>query len=166
MSLVAPLLMELEQEAETTKALFERIPEDKLGWKPHAKSMSLGQLALHIANSPATVAQLAQESEVPLFAFEPGPEPASVAETLTALQEGVKTAKGLLENMDDETVLAEWSLVKDGEKVMSMPRLGLLRAIMLNHFYHHRGQLTVYLRMQDVPLPPVYGASADENPLA
>jgi uncharacterized damage-inducible protein DinB len=165
MSVTQALIGELEQEAATTRRVLERVPEDKLGWKPHEKSMSLGQLALHIANTLGTVAKMAARNDVSPPDFQQA-EAGSSAEVLAALDESVAKAKTYLAGVSDESAAEEWRVVAGGQTVMAMPRMGLLRAIMLNHWYHHRGQMTVYLRELDVPVPSVYGPSADENPFA
>ena len=164
MRMVDPLLQELEQEAAATKRLLERVPGDKLAWKPHEKSMTLGQLALHIATIPGNVAGIAVEDEMPLPEFGNAPAAEKAEELVPALDESLASARKILGGMDDAKLLANWKVVKDGQAVMEMPRAGLLRGILLNHWYHHRGQLTVYLRLLEVPLPATYGASADENP--
>lgn len=157
--------MELEQEAKTTRRVLERVPADKLSWKPHPKSMSLGQLALHVASTPGNVAMLAAANVDTPPSFQQA-EATSSVELLSALETSVATAKRSLAGWDDAKMMENWSLSANGKAVMAMPRMGLLRAIMLNHWYHHRGQLTVYLRLLGVPLPSVYGPSADENPFA
>jgi uncharacterized protein YndB with AHSA1/START domain/uncharacterized damage-inducible protein DinB len=157
------LLAELEQESQTTRKLLERIPDDKLSWRPHAKSFTLGKLALHIAAAPGAVASAAVHDtfEVP---SEPQAEGASRAAILAEFSRGLGQAKEALATMDDTRVFANFTATKDGKPLMVFPRIGFLRSIMLNHLYHHRGQLTVYLRLLDVPVPSVYGPSADENP--
>ena len=114
----------------------------------------------------SAVVRLPSGVNTPLIAFGnlPTCEPASAL--LTTLEEGVKNAKETLDGFDDRKLLAEWKVEKDGQQVMSMPRIRLVRAILLNHWYHHRGQLSVYLRLLDVPIPSIYGPSADENPFA
>lgn len=166
MSMVEPLIAELEQESEATRRLLERVPEEKLDWRPHEKSMSLGQLALHIASTPGAIAGLMEMDEVPPPDFGTNPLPGSKAEVLAAFEESLVQAREAMVALDDDRAMATWRVVDGGEELMALPRIGLLRAIMLNHWYHHRGQLTVYLRMLDVPLPAVYGASADENAFA
>jgi uncharacterized damage-inducible protein DinB len=159
------LIQELQQEAQTTRRVLERVPAERLSWRPHAKSMSLGQLALHIAALPGNVAQLATQSEIAVPDFE-HVEARSVDEILAALDDSIGSAREILEGFDDAAMGEIWR-VKDGDReVMAVPRGGMLRAILLNHWYHHRGQLTVYLRLLDVPLPSVYGPSADEQPFA
>jgi uncharacterized damage-inducible protein DinB len=165
MAMIDAMLQELEQEAQTTRRVLERVPQEHLGWRPHPKSYSLGQLALHIAQTPAGVAELAMQSPAapPDFAQQ---EAATSAELIAALEDSVKKAKSILAGVDDKTLLEHWRLVAGGRELMAMPRVAFLRALMLNHWYHHRGQLTVYLRQLNVPVPSVYGPSADENPFA
>ena len=163
MKAIDSILSEMDQEAQTTRRVLERIPNDKLGWKPHAKSFSLGQLGLHIARLPGGLsAAIASDTmEVPSFAQ---PEPKTRQEILDTFSQGLASAKETLKNMDDARLASTWTLTRNGKAVMSAPRIGVLRSILLNHGYHHRGQLSVYLRMLDVPVPSIYGPSADENP--
>ena len=165
MAIIQPLLQELEHEAQTTRRVLERVPEEHMGWKPHPKSYSLGQLALHVAQLPGGVAELAMTSPAAPPAFVQQQARTS-AELITALDQAVAKAKSLLSGLDDEAATATWRLVSGDHELLAMPRVALLRAIMLNHWYHHRGQLTVYLRQLNVPVPSVYGPSADENPFA
>jgi uncharacterized damage-inducible protein DinB len=163
MRLADSILMEIDQEAQTTKRVLERIPDDKLAWKPHPKSYSLGQLALHIASVPGRVAAAAvpDSMEAPNFSQ---PEPKSRQEVLDTFSKSLESAKDTLKKMDDARLMAMWRLTKDGKVLMSVPRIGFIRSILMNHNYHHRGQLSVYLRMLDIPVPSIYGPSADENP--
>jgi len=165
MRLVDSILMELEQEAQTTKRVLDRIPDDKLAWKPHPKSYSLGQLALHIASVPGSVAAavVPDSMEAPNFSQ---PEPKSRLEVLDTFSKSLESAKDTLKKMDDARLTSMWRLTKNGKVLMSVPRIGFIRSILMNHNYHHRGQLSVYLRMLDVPVPSIYGPSADENPFA
>jgi uncharacterized damage-inducible protein DinB len=165
MPIVDSILMELNQEAATTRRVLERVPEKSLGWKPHPKSMSLGQLALHVATTPGGVARMVTGDAVELPQFTQ-PAATSTAELLAAFDSGIAQAKATLAAMDDARLMAPWSLKKGAQTLFTMPRLGVIRSIMLNHWYHHRGQLSVYLRSLDVPLPSIYGPSADENPFA
>jgi uncharacterized damage-inducible protein DinB len=157
--------MELEQEAQTTRKVLDRVPKEKLTWKPHSKSMSLGQLALHVAVVPGNVARLASPDTFELQAFTQ-PQPEDTREIIDALGRSIEAAKEIVGGMDDARVLSTWTATRDGKTVMALPRIAFLRAIMLNHWYHHRGQLCVYLRLLDIPLPSVYGPTADENPFA
>jgi uncharacterized damage-inducible protein DinB len=165
MSLVDSILMEIDQEAQTTKRVLERIPADKLAWKPHPKSFSLGQLALHIASLPsgAAAAVVPDTREVPNFSQ---PEPKSRQEVMDTFSNSLESAKETLKKMDDARLMATWKLTKNGKILMSVPRIAFIRSILMNQIYHHRGQLSVYLRMLDVPVPSIYGPSADENPFA
>ena len=161
------MLNEMRQEAVTTRRVLERVPEEKLSWKPHPTSMSLGQLSLHVAKIPGDLVGLAQLDgfDAAQANFDP-PEAKSVDEILTTLDDGVRAAENYLSGIDDKTAAGDWRLTVRGEEVFSLPRVGMLRTIMLNHWYHHRGQLAVYLRLLEVPVPVIYGRSADENPFA
>jgi uncharacterized damage-inducible protein DinB len=163
MSHVETLLQELEQEAQTTRRVLERVPEDRLGWKPHDKSMSLGQLALHVAIVPGAIADACRRSPFPLPEFT-HPSPASAGELIPALEQSVAKAREILRTMDDAELANTWRAVDGDAEVMAMPVGALLRSIMLNHWYHHRGQLSVYLRQVEALVPAIYGPSADENP--
>jgi uncharacterized damage-inducible protein DinB len=163
MPAIDAILMELDQEAKTTRRVLERVPEDKLGWKPHAKSFTLGQLAMHIAGGQKQIAKMAAEDVFELGSFGP-PEVKSRKEILEALDEGTTSAKNTLQNISDAKLMATWTLKKNGKTLMAVPRIGFIRSIMMNHIYHHRGQLSVYLRLLDVAVPSIYGPSADENP--
>jgi uncharacterized damage-inducible protein DinB len=158
-------LQELEQEAKTTRRALERVPENKLDWRPHPKSMSLGQLSLHIAVMPGAIAELSTQSPFQVKQFTQDPA-TSTAQLLSTLDEGLVKAKTILRGMDDAALGATWKMVDGDKEILSMPRAALLRTVMLNHWYHHRGQLTVYLRELGVPVPSIYGPSADENPFA
>ncbi|HEX6623566.1 MAG TPA: DinB family protein [Pyrinomonadaceae bacterium] len=167
MALIDGMLLELEQEAQTTRRVLERVPDDRLAWRPHEKARTLGELALHVAIVPGGVAELAASpspAQAPQFTDDPRPQ--SAAELLPALDESIAKAKRVLGGMDDDALMSTLRLMQDEREVFAIPRAALLRSIMLNHWYHHRGQLTVYLRQLDVPIPSVYGPSADENPFA
>jgi uncharacterized damage-inducible protein DinB len=167
MRLADSLLQELAMEAATTRRVLERVPDAKLAWKPAEKSRTLGQLALHIATNPGAVASLASSNPAELPGFgAPEPSPASTAELLATLDRSVEQATAIVGGMDDAALAETWRLTGGGRDVLTMPRVALLRTIMLNHWYHHRGQLSVYLRELGVPVPSIYGPSADENPFA
>jgi uncharacterized damage-inducible protein DinB len=166
MKIIDGLLAELEQEAETTRRVLERIPQAHLSWKPHQKSMSLGQLALHVATVPGSVAEAAAQDIIPEPPAFVHPEASTSSELVPALTESVAKAKRALGGFDDERMRATWRLQSRGKDIMAMPRVAFVRAIMLNHWYHHRGQLLVYLRLLDQSVPSVYGPTADENPFA
>ena len=163
MRLADSILNEMDQEAQTTKRVLERVPEGKYSWRPHPKSFSVGQLALHIASVQGNVAALAAQDTVEAPVFTQA-EAKSRQEILDAFSKSLEGAKDTVGKMDDARLMGTWTLTKDGKTIMSVPRIGIVRSILLNHVYHHRGQLSVYLRMLDVPVPSIYGPSADENP--
>lgn len=166
-TMVAPLLGEFREEAKITRRILDRVPEAKLTWKPHVKSMSLGQLAWHVATIPGGIARIAQLDSFDVLqgSFVP-PQPESKHEILAAYDKSVQDAEQFLPTLTDESAQANWRLMKGDRELFHQPRIGVIRTIMLNHWYHHRGQLSVYLRLLDVPLPVIYGRSADEDPFA
>ncbi len=165
MSMITALLQEFENEAGTTRRVLERVPSDKLAWQPHPKSMSLGVLALHVAASPGVICGWAAQ-DVTQFKGDPSPTPASTEEILAAHDRSVTTTKDILGKLGDEGLQGMWSLKAGDNTLMTMPKAALVRAVVMNHWIHHRGQLSVYLRLLDVPVPSIYGPSADENPFA
>jgi uncharacterized damage-inducible protein DinB len=165
MSMCTAVLQEFDTEAGTTRRVLERVPTDKLAWKPHPKSMSLGELALHVAASPAVIAGWCAQ-DCTEFTGEKTPTPSSTADILAAHDKGVKTVKDTLGKLGDEGLKEMWTAKAGGTTLMTMPKTALVRAIVMNHWIHHRGQLSVYLRLLDVPVPAIYGPSADENPFA
>ncbi len=165
MSMIQQLLQELEQEGQTTRRVLERVPEAHLAWKPHAKSMSLGQLAQHVATTPGGVAQMVAQSPFQMPKFEQ-PTTASAAALVPTLERSLSQARDVLSTFDDARLGSLWRIVNGDQEMMALPVGAALRTIMLNHWYHHRGQLSVYLRELDVPVPSIYGPSADENPFA
>jgi uncharacterized damage-inducible protein DinB len=162
------ILAEMEQEAKTTLRVLERVPEDQLTWKPHEKSMSLGQLALHIANTPSGVSKmvLTDSFELSPKLFQEPPSPASRAEVIAAFQQALAEARENLSRFDDASAMSTWTVTSAGKQIMALPKAAFLRNVLLNHSYHHRGQLSVYLRLLNIPVPSIYGPSADENPFA
>jgi uncharacterized damage-inducible protein DinB len=163
MSIIEGLLQELDQEAQTTRRVLERVPGDRLGWKPHEKSMSLGELALHVATLPGGIAEMSQRSPFPIPQFTQR-SASSAEELVPALEHSVARAKQILGGMDAASLSNIWRVVDGDREVLALPVGAVLRSIMLNHWYHHRGQLAVYLRQLEVPVPSIYGPSADENP--
>ena len=160
------IVMEMDQEAAATRRLFDVIPEDKLSWRPHPKARSLGELAMHIATIPASVAEIANGDTKEAGTFPVDPEATSRAQIIGIFNESLEKGKQIVASTDDTRAMAEWSLTKDGSTLMTMPRAGFWRMVLLNHNYHHRGQLSAYLRELDVVLPSIYGPSADTNPFA
>ena len=164
---IAAFLGEVDQESATTRRVLERVPNDKLTWKPHPKSMSLGELALHVAMSPGYIAEGWACQDSLDFGQRGGgktPEPASTQEILAAHDDGVIKTKNALAKIGDEGLSQQWTATMNGATVFNMPKAALIRSIVMNHTYHHRGQLSVYLRLLDVPVPSIYGPSADESP--
>jgi uncharacterized damage-inducible protein DinB len=160
---VSDILQELEHEAQATRRVLERVPPDHLRWKPHPKSMTLGQLALHIANVPGAIAEISQapfDVRTPV----PRPEPSSTEEILERFDQSLARAKTILQSMNDPELASPWRMMKGDRELWSLPRGAFLRSVLLNHWYHHRGQLTVYLRQTGALVPAVYGDSADEKP--
>ena len=165
--MLEPMVNEFREEVGTTKRVLDRVPADKLSWKPHAKSMSLGQLALHIASVPGNLTRILQLEEFDVSQASPEPPaPKSLQEIHSTFEQGVRDAENYLSALSDKTALGNWRLMAKGKHVFTKPRAGVIRSITLNHWYHHRGQLSVYLRMLEVPVPFIYGRSADENPFA
>ena len=157
------LLADFDHEMGTTRKLLERLPEDKLAWKPHPRSMSLGGLSTHLANLASWGATILNEPFFDLAAAPPNrAEKTSRAEILAAFDE---TRKRTRESMDksDAEYAAMWSLRRGGQEMFSVPRVAAFRSFVLHHIIHHRGQLSVYLRLNDVPVPAIYGPSADEG---
>ena len=163
--MIDPLLMELDLEAATTRRVLERVPGEKLSWRPHPKSYSLGQLALHTAGVPGALSQILTPDVFNVFAFSQT-EPADVAELMPALDASVAKARTMIEGLTPERAMTTWKMMHGDKTIIAAPRIGLVRALMFNHWYHHRGQLLVYLRLLDIPVPSVYGPTADENPFA
>lgn len=164
MPLLDALLPDVDREMGATRRLLERVPADRLDWRPHEKSMSLGQLAAHLAGIPRWGALALQTSEYDMAEEPAVPVAPDSPEAILALFDGhVQAMRGhLAQAGGDGPLLARWTLRKDGQEVFSLPRVGALRTLVMNHLIHHRGQLTVYLRLLGVPLPPTYGPTADE----
>jgi len=164
MSIAQVLLAEFEVQALITRKFLERLPEDKLTWKPHEKSMSAGQLAYHLASVPGGLVRFVQNNpaEAPGFSF---PQPASRQEVLDAFEESIAAVRSLLPKFDDAAMRETWRLVAGGEEVLAQPRAEFLRNIMFSHWYQHRGQFSVYLRLLNIAVPASWGPSADEPPL-
>ena len=145
--------------------MLDRVPAEKLTWRPHDKSMTLGQLALHVATVCGTVGNwLEMEGfDVNDADFDPA-QPASKDEIMQRFEEEQANAKAKLEALDNDRAMSDWTLTKGGDQFFSMPKIVLARSLMFNHLYQHRGQLSVYLRLLDVPVPATCGMTAGENP--
>jgi uncharacterized damage-inducible protein DinB len=162
---VKPMAAELQQEAAITRRVLDRIPADKLDWRPHPHSMSLGELALHIAVNPGDLAKLAALDGLDFATanFHP-PQPASKEEVLRTFEQGIVAAEAYLNQLSEAEAMGPWTARNGKQELFTMPRIALLRSIMLNHWYHHRGQMSVYLRLLGVKVPVIYGRSYDESP--
>ncbi|MBI3894521.1 MAG: DinB family protein [Acidobacteria bacterium] len=167
MALSELLLPEFDQEMTNTRKTLERIPEDKLGWKPHEKSFSMGDLAIHLAEMPGwaqvTLEQDSFDVNPPGGHTYQRPKLGSRQEILEMFDKNLTVARTLLEKASDEQFQKPWSLLNGGKVTMTMPRIAVFRNFIMNHNIHHRAQLGVYLRLNDVPVPAIYGPSADEG---
>ncbi|MCW8131549.1 MAG: DinB family protein [Planctomycetota bacterium] len=163
MGMIEPMLGELQHEAVPTRKMLEAVPASALSWKPHAKSFTLGKLAGHIAEIPGWT-----KETITLDVFEMDPttykpfDPKEPREIVALFDKNLGIAVEHMQKATDAALMATWAMKIGGRTVFSMPRIAVLRGMILNHMYHHRGQLSVYLRMQDVPLPKVYGPTADD----
>jgi uncharacterized damage-inducible protein DinB len=163
MSLVDALLPEFDHEMTTTRKVLERVPDDRLDWKPHQKSYSLGQLAQHVATIPMWGSVTVTQTELDLGQGRPPDPIPSRAQLLEAFDRNVATTRAALAGRTDGELMVPWTLKSSGHTIFSMPRASVWRGFVLSHLIHHRGQLSVYLRMLDVPVPAIYGPSADET---
>jgi uncharacterized damage-inducible protein DinB len=167
MKISESLLPEFDQEMANTRKVLERVPAAKFSWKPHPKSSEFGALAAHIANMPDWAGlTLTTDS----FDYAPPGAPpyetpkfSSTEDLLAAFDKSVAQARAALVAADDSKMLAPWSLMAGGKTMMTMPKVAVIRTFVMNHTIHHRAQLGVYLRLNDIPVPGVYGPSADEQ---
>ena len=169
MSISEALLPEFDQEMDGARRSLERVPEDRFDWKPHPKSGSMIWLASHLAEIPYWALMTIQQDELDLM---PGgkplpqpPVPTSIAQLLAEFDQRVLEARAAVAGTDDDAYARPWSLLRNGVTVFSMPKVTVLRSFVMNHLIHHRAQLGVYLRLNDIPVPAIYGPSADENPV-
>jgi uncharacterized damage-inducible protein DinB len=163
MAIKEGLLAEYDHEMATTRRLLERVPDDKLTWRPHAKSMALGELATHISNLPEWAVTILNDSSFDLASSPATLAPrGSRADIVRHFDEVVAKTRTALDRSDAE-YMGMWTLKRGGHEIFSMPRIATFRSFVLSHLIHHRGQLSVYLRLNDVPVPPIYGPSADEG---
>ena len=167
MAINQSLLGEFDHEMANTRKTLDRVPDGKFDWKPHAKSFSMGALAGHVAFIPHWAKMTI---EMPQFDVNPPggqtarpPEMKTRADVLAYFDQGVAGARKALAGASDQTLMTPWSLLSGGKTIFTMPRIAVLRSMIMNHMIHHRAQLTVYLRLNDLPVPALYGPSADEN---
>lgn len=164
MSLAESMLAEFEVQAPITRKFLERLPEDRLTWKPHEKSMSAGQLAYHLASVPGGVVRFAHDNPAQAPEFASFQQPTSRQEILKTFEDSIAAVRSLLPKYDDTAMKETWRMVAGGREVLSQPRAEFLRDVMLSHWYQHRGQFSVYLRLLNVAVPASWGPSADEPP--
>jgi uncharacterized damage-inducible protein DinB len=163
--ITAPFIKEIEREGATTRRLLERVPEGKFDWQPHLKSMTLKRLASHVAETPGVFARMLTPDGIDFAGFKyVPPEVKTTADILALHDKSVESARQFLTGLSDEKAQANWIFSRDGKEIMSAPRIAWVRSLMLSHWIHHRGQLSVFLRMLEVAIPSIYGPSADENP--
>ncbi len=166
MSIVDALMPEFDHEMSVTRKLLERVPEDRFGWKPHEKSYTLGQLAQHVATLPMWGAITVNQSELDLGGSQQLPPVTNRAELLALFDGHVAGTRAAIAGKSDAELMAPWTLKAWGKTLFTMPKAAVWRSFVMSHLIHHRGQLSVYLRIQNVALPSMYGPSADENPFA
>jgi uncharacterized damage-inducible protein DinB len=165
MDLRQEMLSEFREESSTTRRVLDRVPEDKLAWQPHPKSMPLGKLAMHLALLPGGIVKMSRAESYDIATRNREvPNPKGIAEVFAAFEQSVRDVESTFAETSEEGATAFWQLMRGEHEIFSRPRFKVWRAFLLNHWYHHRGQLTVYLRMLDVQVPSVYGPSADERP--
>jgi uncharacterized damage-inducible protein DinB len=164
------ILPEFDQEMKITRKTLERVPEGKPDWTPHEKSMKMGRLAGHIAELPGLIVKAVEQDSLDFRP--PGATPAqptvmtSQKQLLELFDKNVSAARSAIAGASDEHFMKQWSLLSGGKVLLSLPRVAVVRGFVINHVIHHRGQLSVYLRLNDVAVPSIYGPSADENPFA
>lgn len=168
MALGAAMIPEFDQEQSNTRKVLERVKDEKFSWKPHDKSPTMGWLAGHLANIPSWVAYTMDSDSIDV-APAPGekremPIPANKAEALAMFDKNVAEARARLATATDEQLMAPWSLLNRGATLMTMPKIAVVRGWVISHSIHHRAQLGVYLRLNDIAVPAIYGPSADESP--
>ena len=164
MSIGQSMLPEYDSEMATTRKLLERVPFDKADWKPHEKSFSMAELASHLRNMAGWMAVTCESDELDTGPdFKPPPLATSAEELLAAFDKATAEGREALAGVSDEAMMQTWSLKHAGQALFSMPKVACIRGMILNHMIHHRGQLSVYLRLNDVPLPSIYGPTADDR---
>jgi uncharacterized damage-inducible protein DinB len=164
MSIASTLLAEFEEQSQITRRFLERLPEDKLTWKPHAKSMTAGQLALHLATVPGSVVRAVTSPTGQSPDFSVYPSPATRDEVLSKFDETIATVRQQLPAFSDTSMNETWRMFDGEAEVVAMPRQAFIRNVMFSHWYQHRGQFSVYLRILGIPVPASWGPSADEQP--
>jgi uncharacterized damage-inducible protein DinB len=162
MSIINSILAEMEQEARTTTRVLERVPTEHLEWAPHAKSMTLRRLAWHVAFIPNRVEQMLRVNSFDLSQARPADPPNDTASIVDGFHKNMASVREYIAKLDPETLKEPFTLKRPNGTELTIPKIAVIRNILMNHTYHHRGQLSVYLRLLDVPVPAIYGTSADE----
>ena len=167
MALSKALLPEFDHEMANARRTLERVPDDKFGWKPHEKSFTMGELATHIANILTWAVHAIERDSLDMAPPDAPPPRAPLAasqkELLDRFDQNIAAARAAIEGASDEHLFQPWTLLSGGEKVFTLPRIAVLRSAVMNHIIHHRAQMGVYLRLNDIPVPSLYGPSADES---
>jgi uncharacterized damage-inducible protein DinB len=167
MPLSSALLPEFDQEMASTRKTLERVPEAKFAWKPHEKSGAMGWLAAHIGSLPGWVVMTLKQDSLDLapggVQVQPPPPPKNSKELLATFDKNVKEARAALAAATDADLMKPWSLLNNGAVLMTLPKAAVVRSFVMNHLIHHRAQLGVYLRLNNIPVPAIYGPSADEG---
>lgn len=168
MSIAESLLPEFDMEMVNTRKTLERVPDDKFDWKPHAKSTAMGGLATHLSNIPTWANYAIGQDSLDLAPegkpMPPLPTAKSQSDLLSTFDENIKRARAAIAGASDQDLFKPWSLKHSGNTLLTLPKVAVLRSFVLNHIIHHRAQLGVYLRLNDIPVPSIYGPSADESP--
>jgi len=159
------MLPEFDREMANTRRVLERVPDDKFDWTPHPKSGKLGWLAGHVANIPSWGAMTIQKDSIDIGpgAATPPAAPKTRSELLAVFDKNVAETRAAIAGANDSQMMAPWSLMSGSQTIFTMPKAAVLRAFVMNHLIHHRAQLGVYLRLNDIPVPAIYGPSADES---
>jgi uncharacterized damage-inducible protein DinB len=168
MGLSESLLPEFDNEMAGTRKTLERVPYEKFDWKPHEKSTAMGGLATHLSNIPTWAGYTIDQDSLDLAPggqpMPPMEMPKSQVELLATFDDNVAKARAAIAGASDEEMFKPWTLMTNGKKILTLPKIAVLRSFVMNHLIHHRAQLGVYLRLNDIPVPSIYGPSADENP--
>jgi len=165
-TIATSLIRDFESEVPKSRALLEAVPEDRFDWKPHEKSMTLGELAAHVAEAPSWLSSMVDGDEMDFEGMADSYEPFSPAtsqELLETFERYAKGSRAAIEGLDDAFLARDWTMRKGEQVLMTEPRDAIIRSILIHHVAHHRGQLTVYLRLLDLPVPATYGSTADQS---
>lgn len=157
------LLPEFDREMANMRKTLERVPDDRFDWKPHEKSTTMGKLAAHLATLPTFAERALNTDSFDAAQARPTGSTTSTAEVLEKFDKAVADARNAIAEATDEQLLQPWTLLNGGRTILTLPRIGVLRSFIMNHMIHHRAQLSVYLRLNDIPVPALYGPSADEG---